>query len=100
MAGEMLELGDHAPILHYSCGKAAAEAGIDFVVGVRGNAEHLAAAACTARRARHYFYPMPKLPANGLAGIFARATWCWSKAPVACTWSEPSKLQRLIGRGR
>lgn len=48
IAGEMLELGDHAPILHYSCGKAAAEAGIDFVVGVRGNAEHLAAAACTA----------------------------------------------------
>jgi UDP-N-acetylmuramoyl-tripeptide--D-alanyl-D-alanine ligase len=47
IAGEMLELGEHAPVLHYSCGKAAAEAGIDFVVGVRGNAEHLAAAACT-----------------------------------------------------
>jgi UDP-N-acetylmuramoyl-tripeptide--D-alanyl-D-alanine ligase len=47
IAGEMLELGEHAPVLHYACGKAAADAGIDFVVGVRGNAEHLAAAACT-----------------------------------------------------
>lgn len=47
IAGEMLELGEHGPNLHYSCGKAAAEAGIDFVVGVRGNAEHLASAACT-----------------------------------------------------
>jgi UDP-N-acetylmuramoyl-tripeptide--D-alanyl-D-alanine ligase len=48
IAGEMLELGDHAPALHAACGKAAAEAGIDFVVGVRGNAEHLATAACAA----------------------------------------------------
>lgn len=46
IAGEMLELGEHAPVLHFTCGKAAAEAGIDLVVGVRGNAEHLAAAAC------------------------------------------------------
>jgi UDP-N-acetylmuramoyl-tripeptide--D-alanyl-D-alanine ligase len=41
VAGEMLELGSHAPALHEACGKAAAEAGIDVVVGVRGNAEHL-----------------------------------------------------------
>jgi UDP-N-acetylmuramoyl-tripeptide--D-alanyl-D-alanine ligase len=47
VAGEMLELGDHAPALHTACGKAAAEAGLDLVVGVHGNAEHLAAAACT-----------------------------------------------------
>jgi len=47
IAGEMLELGDHAAALHAACGRAAAEAGIDLVVGVRGNAEHLAAAACT-----------------------------------------------------
>ena len=46
MAGEMLELGEQAPALHAACGRAAAEAGIDLVVGVRGNAEHLAAAAC------------------------------------------------------
>jgi UDP-N-acetylmuramoyl-tripeptide--D-alanyl-D-alanine ligase len=47
IAGEMLELGEHGPALHAACGKAAAEAGLDVVVGVRGNAEHLAAAACT-----------------------------------------------------
>jgi UDP-N-acetylmuramoyl-tripeptide--D-alanyl-D-alanine ligase len=46
IAGEMLELGEHASMLHAACGKAAADAGIDIVVGVRGNAQHLAAAAC------------------------------------------------------
>jgi len=46
VAGEMLELGEHAAMLHSACGKAAADAGIDLVVGVRGNAQHLAAAAC------------------------------------------------------
>jgi UDP-N-acetylmuramoyl-tripeptide--D-alanyl-D-alanine ligase len=46
VAGEMLEQGEHGPALHTACGRAAAEAGLDMVVGVRGNAEHLAAAAC------------------------------------------------------
>jgi UDP-N-acetylmuramoyl-tripeptide--D-alanyl-D-alanine ligase len=46
IAGEMLELGEHGPSLHAACGKAAAEAGLDLVIGVRGNATHLAAAAC------------------------------------------------------
>lgn len=46
VAGEMLEQGEHGPALHAGCGRAAAEAGLDLVVGVRGNAEHLAAAAC------------------------------------------------------
>lgn len=46
VAGEMLELGVHGPALHAACGTAAAEAGLDLVVGVGGNAEHLAAAAC------------------------------------------------------
>jgi len=48
VAGEMLELGTHAVTMHASCGKAAAEAHLDLVVGVRGNAEHLATAACAA----------------------------------------------------
>jgi UDP-N-acetylmuramoyl-tripeptide--D-alanyl-D-alanine ligase len=47
VAGEMLELGEHGPALHAACGKAAAEAGLDLVVGVQGNAQHLASAACT-----------------------------------------------------
>ena len=45
VAGEMLELGDHAPQLHAACGEAAAAAGLDIVVGVRGNARRLAEAA-------------------------------------------------------
>ncbi len=48
VAGEMLELGTHAAALHAACGKAAAEAHLDMVVGVRGNAEHIATAACAA----------------------------------------------------
>ncbi|MGA2168846.1 MAG: UDP-N-acetylmuramoyl-tripeptide--D-alanyl-D-alanine ligase [Terracidiphilus sp.] len=47
VAGEMLELGEHGPALHAACGRAAAEAGLDLVAGVQGNAEYLAAAACT-----------------------------------------------------
>jgi UDP-N-acetylmuramoyl-tripeptide--D-alanyl-D-alanine ligase len=46
VAGEMLEMGEQSPALHAACGRAAAEAGMDVVVGVGGNAEHLAAAAC------------------------------------------------------
>jgi UDP-N-acetylmuramoyl-tripeptide--D-alanyl-D-alanine ligase len=45
VAGEMLELGDHAPALHAACGKSAAEAHIGIIVGVRGNATHLVQAA-------------------------------------------------------
>jgi UDP-N-acetylmuramoyl-tripeptide--D-alanyl-D-alanine ligase len=45
VAGEMLEMGEHGPALHTEAGRAAAEAGLDLVVGVQGNAEHLAAAA-------------------------------------------------------
>ncbi len=46
VAGEMLEMGEHGPALHAEAGSAAAEAGLDLVAGVGGNAEHLAAAAC------------------------------------------------------
>lgn len=46
IGGEMLELGEHARALHEACGHAAAEAGLDLVAGVQGNAEFLATAAC------------------------------------------------------
>jgi UDP-N-acetylmuramoyl-tripeptide--D-alanyl-D-alanine ligase len=46
VASEMLEMGEHGPALHIACGRAAAEAGLDLVVAVQGNAEHLATAAC------------------------------------------------------
>jgi len=45
VAGEMLELGPEAVALHAACGKAAAQAGINIVVGVRGNAWHIVDAA-------------------------------------------------------
>ena len=45
IAGEMLEMGTHAEALHAECGRAAAEAALDLVVGVRGNATHLVLAA-------------------------------------------------------
>jgi UDP-N-acetylmuramoyl-tripeptide--D-alanyl-D-alanine ligase len=66
IAGEMLELGEHAPRLHAECGKAAAEAGIDVVVGVRGNAEHLAAGACSAGVAS-LFMPDAEAAGNWMA---------------------------------
>jgi UDP-N-acetylmuramoyl-tripeptide--D-alanyl-D-alanine ligase len=45
VAGEMLELGPEAVELHRQCGAAAANSGIDLVVGVRGNAQHIVEAA-------------------------------------------------------
>jgi len=48
VAGEMLEMGEHGPALHTECGRAAAEAKLDFVVGVQGNAEYIATAAAAA----------------------------------------------------
>jgi UDP-N-acetylmuramoyl-tripeptide--D-alanyl-D-alanine ligase len=47
VAGEMLEQGELGPDLHTACGITAAEAGVDIVVGVQGNARHLATAACS-----------------------------------------------------
>lgn len=45
VAGEMLEMGEHGSALHAECGRTAAEAGLDLVAGVQGNAEHLVTAA-------------------------------------------------------
>jgi UDP-N-acetylmuramoyl-tripeptide--D-alanyl-D-alanine ligase len=46
VAGEMLELGEYGAAMHAACGITAAEAGLDLVAGVQGNAVNLAAAAC------------------------------------------------------
>jgi UDP-N-acetylmuramoyl-tripeptide--D-alanyl-D-alanine ligase len=43
--GEMLELGDAAPELHRRVGRYAARRGIDFLIGVRGNARAMVEAA-------------------------------------------------------
>ncbi|HEX3436520.1 MAG TPA: UDP-N-acetylmuramoyl-tripeptide--D-alanyl-D-alanine ligase [Pseudacidobacterium sp.] len=41
IAGEMLELGRESEALHTNCGEAAASAGVDLVIGVRGNASSI-----------------------------------------------------------
>jgi UDP-N-acetylmuramoyl-tripeptide--D-alanyl-D-alanine ligase len=45
VAGEMLELGKEAKALHAACGTAAAQAGINIVLGVRGLAQAIVDAA-------------------------------------------------------
>lgn len=45
VAGEMLELGPESAALHAACGRAAADARIDLVLGVRGYATHIVEAA-------------------------------------------------------
>lgn len=45
VAGEMLELGRRAAQLHRECGRAAAAAGIEVVIGVRGLAREIVAGA-------------------------------------------------------
>ena len=89
VAGEMLEMGEHGPAFHIACGRAAAEAGLDLVVGVQGNAEHLATAAC-AGGVPALFLPTPKPPAGGSRRISAPAMLSSSKARAACTSSAPS----------
>ena len=76
VAGEMLEQGEHGPALHAACGRAAAEAGLDLVAGVQGNAEHLAAPPAPAEWPR-CFCPTPKPPAAGSSRTCSRAMWCW-----------------------
>jgi UDP-N-acetylmuramoyl-tripeptide--D-alanyl-D-alanine ligase len=56
VAGEMLELGAHGRSLHADCGRAAARAQLDIVVGVQGNAKFIAEEAC----------------AGGVASLFLR----------------------------
>lgn len=48
VAGEMLEMGTASQSLHADCGRAAAHAGIDLVLGVRGEAQSIVDAARSA----------------------------------------------------
>jgi UDP-N-acetylmuramoyl-tripeptide--D-alanyl-D-alanine ligase len=45
VAGEMLELGQDAPRMHFECGEHAAKCGVDFIVGIQGNAAEIVRAA-------------------------------------------------------
>ena len=42
VAGEMLELGPDAAMLHYECGAWAARCGVDLLIAVRGTAQEIA----------------------------------------------------------
>lgn len=55
VAGAMLELGPESAALHAACGRAAAQAGVDIVVGVSGDARFLAEAAHSAGVETHFF---------------------------------------------
>jgi UDP-N-acetylmuramoyl-tripeptide--D-alanyl-D-alanine ligase len=68
VAGEMLELGEYGSAMHAACGLSAAEAGLDLVAGVQGNAVHLAAAACAGGVASLF------LPNAEEAGLWLRQT--------------------------
>ncbi len=65
IAGEMLELGPDSERLHAECGRAAAAAKIDIVVGVRGMGEAIANAAREAG-AEALFVPTPELAGQWL----------------------------------
>ena len=71
---------------------------LDMVVGVRGNAEHLATAACAGGVAS-LFLPDAEAAGAGSSKICARATWFSSKARAACTWSAPSRLLQCLRCG-
>jgi UDP-N-acetylmuramoyl-tripeptide--D-alanyl-D-alanine ligase len=68
VAGEMLELGEYSSAMHAACGLTAADAGLDLVAGVHGNAVHLAAAACAGGVASLF------LPNAEEAGLWLRQT--------------------------
>jgi len=59
VAGEMLELGEAAPALHYECGSLAARSGVDVVVAIQGAAREIArgAAAAGLPQAQAHFFP-------------------------------------------
>lgn len=59
IAGEMLELGSEASVLHSDCGRRMAERGVDAVVGVRGHAAALVDAAISAG-GNAIFVPTPE----------------------------------------
>ena len=62
VAGEMLELGSRAAQLHRECGEAAAAAGIEVVIGVRGLAQEIVSGvqATAGSKATAIFLETPK----------------------------------------
>ena len=72
-AGEMLELGVESRAMHAACGKAMAEAGIDVLIAVQGEAQALASAARLAGMSAEqvFYYPTPVEAGKKLCEILA-----------------------------
>ena len=68
VAGEMLELGEQSSELHRDCGQAIAKAGVEIVIGVQGEARHLASAAIQAG-SEGFFFETPDEAAGKVAEI-------------------------------
>lgn len=68
VAGAMLELGPQSAALHAECGRAAAEAGIDWVLGVSGDAKFLVDAAAETS-AQTEFFDTPEQAGEWLRGM-------------------------------
>jgi UDP-N-acetylmuramoyl-tripeptide--D-alanyl-D-alanine ligase len=89
VAGAMLELGAESAALHAAGGRAAAEAGIDVVAGVSGDAKQLADAAGEAGAEALYF----ETPEE--AGRWLRTATCPGDA-VLLKGSRGVKLERAL----
>ncbi len=89
VAGEMLELGDRASALHEECGRAAAHVGLDLVVGVQGNARHLASAAAAGGVASIF------LPDAEAAGLWLKQNLCEGDVALV-KGSRGVRLERAI----
>ena len=89
VAGEMLELGPESAALHAACGKAAADAGIDIVAGVRGQAQNIVDAARQGSPEALYFESPEQ------AGEWLRDNLC-SGDVVLLKASRGVKLERAL----
>lgn len=90
VAGEMLELGDEYAVLHAACGRAAAQAGIDIVVGVQGYASHIAEAAKDHGAIKTRFFESPEEAGQWLRKILRPGDVVLLKA------SRGVKLERAL----
>jgi len=71
VAGEMLELGTESAELHQSCGREAAQAGVDLVIGVQGIASEILQGARASGMSEEKLKFMPDA---GAAGEFLAST--------------------------
>ncbi len=90
IAGEMLELGTESAALHAASGKAAAEAGIDIVAGVRGYASHIVEAAKELGSTEALFFGSPEEAGRWLREILRPSDIVLLKA------SRGVKLERVL----